>query len=220
MFQNNPANPRRRFLTQVAAAAASVASFSSLAAFSAGAQAGSDKDVMRADDDSWMKPLKGKHRQFFHAIRPEIAPMLMASNFLDAYRDVYGAKPEHVNAVIGFHAAALAFGFNDTLWSKYEMGKVADVSDPTTKAHALRNVFATGGNLAIDALQKRGVVFLMCNTALKLRARSMATAMNVDYDTLFAELSAGVLPGVIRVPALVVAINRAQEMGFTYVRAS
>lgn len=218
--EDDSATPRRQFLGRIAAAAASAVSLSSLAALNAGAQAASGQDLKRADDDSWMKPLKGKHRQFFHALRPEVTPMLMASNFLDAYRDVYGARAEHVNAVIGFHGGALVFGFNDALWSKYEMGKAGDISDTSTKAPALRNIFATGGNLAIDTLQKRGVVFLMCNTALRLRARSMATAMNVDYDTLFNEMTAGILPGVIRVPALVVAINRAQERGFTYVRAS
>jgi hypothetical protein len=37
---------------------------------------------------------------------------------------------------------------------------------------------------------------------------------------MYSELSGGRLPGVILVPAMVVAINRAQERGFTYIRAS
>lgn len=146
--------------------------------------------------------------------------MLMTKNFLDAYAESYGAKPGHVNAAIGFHAGALAFGFNDAVWEKYAIGKSSEVTDPATKAPATRNIFATGSDLAIDTLQKRGVVFLMCNTALRLRTRAMASALNVPYDTLYAELSAGRLPGVILVPSLVVTLNRAQERGFTYVRAS
>lgn len=209
-------NPRRRFLSQLAAAAASLTVLSPIPAI---AQVVS-KDMVGGDADAWMKSMRGKHKQIFHAIRAEVQPMLMARNFLDAYAESYGAKPGHVNAAIGFHGGALAFGFNDAIWNKYGMGKASEVMDPTTKEPALRNIFATGGDLAIDTLQKRGVVFLMCNTALRLRTKSMATSLNVPYDTLYAELSAGRLPGVILVPSLVVTLNRAQEHGFTYIRAS
>lgn len=209
-------NPRRRFLSQVAAAAASVAALSPIAGF---AQAVS-KDTVTGDGDAWMKPLKGKHKQIFHAVRAEVQPMLMSKNFLDAYAESYGAKPGQVNVAIGFHGSALAFGFTDAMWSKYAMGKAADVIDPTTKEPALRNVFATGSDLSIDALQKRGVVFLMCNTALRLRTKALAASLNQPYDSLYAEMSAGRLPGVVLVPSLVVTLSRAQEQGFTYVRAS
>ena len=59
----------------------------------------------------------------------------------------------------------------------------------------------------------------MCNTALRMRARGMAADRNESYDQVYTDLSASRLPGVILVPAMVVAINRAQEAGFTYIRA-
>lgn len=209
-------NPRRRFLSQVAAAAASLAALSPMAGF---AQAVS-KDLVSGDGDAWMRAMKGKHKQIFHAIRAEVQPMLMAKNFLDAYTDSYGAKPGHINVAIGFHGGALSFGLSDAIWNKYALGKASEVTDAATKEPAIRNVFATGSDLSIDALQKRGVVFLMCNTALRLRTKAMSASLGVPYDTLYAELSAGRLPGVILVPSLVVTLNRAQEQGFTYVRAS
>lgn len=218
MQSENPPGrtPRRQFLAQVTAAAASALTLSPFSGFAQSIAS----DKVPGDADAWMKPMKGKHKQIFHAVRAEIQPMLMAKNFLDSYEESYGAKPGHVNVAIGFHGGALAFGFNDALWNKYAMGKASDVTDPSTKEPALRNIFATGGDLAIDTLQKRGVVFLMCNTALRLRTKSMAASLNVPYDTLYTELSAGRLPGVILVPSLVVALNRAQENGFTYIRAS
>ncbi len=209
-------NARRDFLAQVAGAAASLVALSPIASFAQSVTS----DRVTGDGDAWMKSMKGKHKQIFHAIRAEVQPMLMAKNFLDSYEESYGAKPSHVNAAIGFHGGALSFGLSDAMWDKYSLGKVSEVNDPMTKAPSNRNIFATGGDLAIDTLQKRGVVFLMCNTALRLRTKAIATSLNVPYDALYAELSAARLPGIILVPSLVVTINRAQERGFTYVRAS
>jgi intracellular sulfur oxidation DsrE/DsrF family protein len=219
MYGTTAPSPRRKFIGQFAAAAASIAAISAFSPLSARAGAIRSDDSI-ADGDAWMKPLKGKHRQIFHAVKAESTPMLMAKNYLDAYQESFHAREGEVNAVIGFHGAALVFGFQDAIWDKYGMGKSSEVNDPSTKAPATRNVFATGGDLAIDTLQKRGVVFLMCNTALRLRTRAMSQSLGVPYDTLYAELAGSRIPGVILVPALVVALNRAQERGFTYVRAS
>ena len=172
------------------------------------------------DGDAWMKPLTGEHRQFFHTVAYAEEPLRMANNFLDAYRDAFGAGAGDVHAVIGVHGGALSLGFDDAIWAKYELGKAGGVMDPATRAPSLRNVYAREGTYNVAALQKRGVVFLMCNTALRNRTTQMSNALNIPYETLYNELSAGRLPGVILVPAMVVAINRAQERGFTYVRAS
>ena len=207
-------HPRRHFLGRAAAA---------LAALTTGipAFAGASPVLETPDDDNdaWMKPLKGKHRQFFHATAAQETPMLMASNYLDAYRDAFKAKEGEVNAVVGIHGGALAIGFNDAAWAKYAMGKTGSITDPATREPAVRNIFATGTPLSVDTLQKRGVVFLMCNTALRLRSRAIAAERGETYDAVYGDLSSSRLPGVILVPALVVAINRAQEAGFTYVRA-
>jgi len=172
-----------------------------------------------SEHDAWMKPLKGKHRQFFHAIDINERAMLLSSNFLSAYDESFGAKPGEVNAVIGVHGPALAIGFTDAAWGKYELGKTFNVLDPATKEPSLRNVFATGGPLAVSTLQGRGVVFLMCNTALRATSRALATARGETPDAVYADLKASRLPNTILVPAMVIAINRAQEAGFTYLRA-
>jgi len=215
MIESDFTNPRRRFLGRAAAA---------LAALGAGLPAvgraetvlGSSSDD--AEHDAWMRTVKGKHRQFFHALTAADTAMLMANNYLDAYTQEFGAKPAEVGAVIGVHGGALALGFNDAAWAKYSMGKGSNVTDPGTKEPAVRNIFATGGTLSVDATQKRGVVFLLCNTALRMRARATAAERGETYETVYGDLKASLLPGMILVPALVVAINRAQEAGFTYLR--
>ena len=169
-------------------------------------------------EDAWIRQLKGKHRQLFDSVELNDRAMLMASNYLDAYHNDFAAKPSEVNAVIGLHGAGLVIGFTDAAWTKYAFGKSANLIDPTTREPAVRNVFATGGDLSVDTLQKRGVVFLMCNTALKRRSRAVATERGETFEAVYKDLEASRLPGTILVPAMAVAISRAQENGITYIR--
>ena len=216
MFDQPGIQPRRRFLGRVAAALAAVAT--GIPSIAQAAEPSGKDDT--AEHDAWMTALKGKHRQFFHALGAQDTAMLMAANYLDAYGESFGAKPGEANAVIGMHGPALSIGFNDAAWAKYELGKGSSVTDPGTKAPAVKNIFATGGPLAVDTLQKKGVVFLLCNKALGIRARGLATARGEAFETVYEDLKASRLPGIVIVPAMVVAINRAQEAGFTYLRAS
>ena len=207
-------HPRRRFVGRAAAALAALAGFPGIAK-------AETLSIRSADDsahDAWMRQLKGKHRQFFHALDLNDRAMLMATNYLDAYEHDFAAKPGEAKAVIGVHGAALAIGFTNTAWAKYGFGKSGNVTDPTTKEPAVRNIFATGGDLAVDTVQKRGVVILMCNTALRLRSRAMAKERGETYEVVYKDLAESRLPGTILVPALVVAINRAQEKGIGYLR--
>jgi intracellular sulfur oxidation DsrE/DsrF family protein len=72
--------------------------------------------------------------------------------------------------------------------------------------------------MGIENLQKMGTKFIMCNNALglwvlELEARGKGTAAAID-----AELRANLLPGVTIVPAMVIAIEKAQEAGMAYNR--
>jgi hypothetical protein len=207
-------HPRRRFVGRAAAALAALAGF----AGTAKAETLSTGLPGDSEHDAWMRPLKGKHRQFFHSVDLNDRAMLMATNYLDAYEHDFGAKPGEANAVIGVHGPALSIGFTDAAWAKYGFGKSGNVTDPATKEPAVRNIFATGGDLAVDTIQKRGVVFLMCNTALRLRSRAIAKERGETYEVVYKELTESRLPGTILVPAMVVAINRAEEKGITYLR--
>ncbi len=210
--KNQPA--RRRFLAQLSGGLAALTGF---AAPAAAEEAG----LLSPEHDAWMRRARGKHRQFFHATGPgDGAAMLMAANFLDIYTSTYGARPEHVSAVIGVHGSALPIGLVDAAWEKYELGKRISVTDPDTKEPAKRNVFAVSGPISIDTVMRRGVVLLVCNVALTRFSGAIATALSLPQAEVYNDLKTSVLPGAIVVPALVVAINRAQEKGFTYVRAS
>lgn len=206
--------PRRNFLTRAAAGLAALTGGFPAVAEAAGVNA-RGKD---SEHDAWMKAVKGEHRQLFHGIEINERAMLMAANYLDAYRDAYGAKSGEAGAAIGVHGPALAIGFNDSAWEKYGFGKSMNVVDSATGEPSARNIYARGGPLSVETLQGRGVVFIMCNTGLRLMSQSLAKARNEEAGAVYADLSASRIPGTILVPAMVVAINRAQEAGFSYLR--
>lgn len=210
---NSPA--RRRFLAQLGG----IAAMAGLSRSSAAQQAAAS--MANPDHDAWMQRARGEHRQLFHSTSPgDGAAMLMALNFLDVYGADYGAAPGHVSAVIGVHGSALPIGLNDAAWDKYELGRRISVNDPDTREPARRNIFAVGGPYSIDTAINRGVVLLVCNVALKLTSGSLARARSLPEADVYNELRQAIIPGAVVVPGLVVAIGRAQEKGFTYVRAS
>ncbi len=205
---------RRRFLVQLSGGLAALTGF---AAPATAQQAG----LVNPVHDAWMRRAQGKHRQLFHATgHGDGAAMLMAANYLDVYASAYGARPEHVSAVIGVHGTALPIGLVDAAWEKYELGKRMSITDPDTKEPAKRNVYAVGGPISIDTVMRRGVVLLVCNVALTRLSGLIATALSSPQADVYNDLKTWVLPGAVVVPGLVVAMNRAQEKGFTYVRAS
>jgi intracellular sulfur oxidation DsrE/DsrF family protein len=127
------------------------------------------------------------------------------------------------------------------MWAKYGLGAYLGLKDSTGKPY-MRNVFnqpttddlhlvmqaidsptipALAGAmpaLGIESLQKMGTKFLLCANALgiwclELEARGKGKSADIDKD-----LRANVLPGVTIVPAMVIAIDQAQEAGIKYNR--
>lgn len=72
-------------------------------------------------------------------------------------------------------------------------------------------------DVSIEALQERGVIFLLCNNSLKRLTGTLSQAGFGMPESIRAELLEGLLPGVEVVPAMVVALNLAQEEGLSYV---
>lgn len=176
-----------------------------------------------AVDEAWMDGLTGKYKQFFdckaHLDGAAIGPV---RNFLNAYRDAYGVSDAEINAVVGFHGSAAPMAFTDAAWQRFRFGQSTSLLDPATKMPILKNPALNVGALPTDALlpvlQKRGVTFLLCNNSLTRMIRTLAADGYGTEAALRAELTGpSLLPGVIVVPAMVVAANRLQMRGVTYV---
>lgn len=172
--------------------------------------------VQQSADESWLQGMTGKHRQIFDVSTSRGGtPLARTANFLDVYAEAYGLKDSDLNAVVGVHSGATAMAFNDAMWAKYELGKRAGENDPRTQAPALRNVFASGAPTSIARLHERGVRFIVCLRAVRRLSGELATPSHTA-DQVRTELLANLLPGVTPVPALIVAVNRAQEAGLAY----
>jgi intracellular sulfur oxidation DsrE/DsrF family protein len=196
--------------------------------------------------DAWIEEVRGSHRCLFDFPRHNNGmPLLHILNYLNTYTAAYKAGPGEVGAVGTFYSvgrqASIPLGFNDAIWAKYELGVYTGLKDAAGRPY-IRNVFnrptpddlhllmqaidapaipALAGAipaLGIENLQKLGARFVLCANALgiwclELEARGKGSAQDIEK-----ELRANLLPGVTIVPAMVIAIERAQAAGIHYNR--
>jgi len=185
-------------------------------------------DLLHADD--WMSALTGKHRTVFDvAEHRNGGPLHRARNFLDGWREGHHVPEQQVNLVIGIQGDATPMLLSDALWSRYRLGEHFAVTDPATRAPATKNLFIAANvttpglvpaDLSVDALQRRGVRFVICVYTLRRAAGILSAAGLGAPEEIAAALADGLLPGVIEVPAMVVALAQLQERGVTYVKVS
>jgi intracellular sulfur oxidation DsrE/DsrF family protein len=228
--------PRRRFLGGVLGSAAA-AGLSMSGARAAAGESGSD---------DWIKEVKGSHRCLFDFPQHKNGyGLLHILNYLNTYSTVYKTGPGEVGAVGTFYSAgnqaSIPLAFSDTIWAKYNLGVYTGLKDAEGKPYT-RNVFNRPTTqdlhllmqsidlpmipaladampaLGIENLQKMGTKFILCANALgiwclELEARGKGKAQDIEK-----ELRANLLPGVTIVPAMVIAIEKAQEAGIRYNR--
>ncbi|MEO9114800.1 MAG: hypothetical protein ABI311_01425 [Gemmatimonadaceae bacterium] len=214
MFNSKPS--RRTFVTHLAAlvgASVMLPDTSRAGSLSAGATAPGD------EPEPWLLALTGKHRTLFHSHDKWSKGLDYATRFKLAYPVEYGVKPEDANSVLAAHGKTGLITYNDAAWDKYGFAKEFDVTDPATKKQATRNIFINGDkdNPGVREAFAAGVVILSCRTMLRGMAEGLADQKKWgDAKQIERDLTASLLPGVILVPAMMIAIGRAQEHGCTY----
>jgi hypothetical protein len=172
-------------------------------------------------DMSWLDRLTGKHKQVFDFSDLDLG-LVVVKNWLDAHETVYGLKHPQVNAVVGIGGHAFPVNASDELYRKFPIGELWKVNDPESGKPALRSIFLEGGKAppslgaGVRPLQARGTIFWMCNNALHGVAARIGAVVNRPQPELYAELRAGLNPGVIVVPAHTMLIGLCQERGCSY----
>ena len=220
--------PRRHFLSRLAAGAAAVASGLALPGVLSAAAPGMARDATRPQEGDWMRALRAKHRTVFDvAAHRNGRPLAQAKNYMDAWRDAFHVPDRDVNLVIGVHGEGFPLVLTDALWARYRIGEQYEVTDAATKAPAVVNVFTTAHVVAngpvtaeqtVDALQRRGVRFLVCMNTIAGATKKLAAAGMGAPEEIHEAIMAGLLPGVITVPAMVVALTQLQEHGLKYTK--
>jgi intracellular sulfur oxidation DsrE/DsrF family protein len=214
---------RRGFLGSVAATAAALGLGElvprSLAGQDYATQAGGD-----AAFAAWLNGIKGKHRQVYDAVEPNDGfSLIWAHVFLLTGAPAYGVPESDMGAVVVLRHASIPIAFKDEMWAKYKFGEFFKVTDKSTNAPAVRNVFANikPGDMpfpeaAVEKLQARGVQLGVCNMAITFLSGIIAGQMGMTADAVKQEWIANRLPGIPLVPSGVLAVNGAQSKGCTY----
>jgi hypothetical protein len=183
----------------------------------AAAQAGADvpwRPARHAEDD-WLDQIPGEHRIAFDTTTADGMALALrfASNYFAASQRAYGLKEYNLAVVIIVRHKSTSFGYNDATWMKYGkyFSEQADFTDPKTKEPPKLNAYtATQG----DLIQK-GVHFAVCQVSTEAIARAIAAGTGAEAGNIVKELSANLVGNGQLVPAGIVAVNRAQERGYS-----
>jgi len=215
------AAPRRTFVARLAAlAAASLlpsASAAQTAAHPATAE-GADRDAAGwgAPDERWLNAIAQKEARLIveTGIIADALAFRRALNFLDVYNTDFSTPDERIGLAVGTHSPALGLVLNDAMWAKYEFGRRFSVNTPAGQP-AAANPWSSGA-ASVEGLRRRGVEVLACNRSLIRLSRDLA-GTGGNATAVHAELVANVQPGVIVVPAMIVAVSRAGQRGVPYI---
>ena len=217
---------RRTLLTGAAAAAVS------LAAAPAGAQAPARRfQPARHSQDDWFETVPGKHRTFIDcaSVNAAGAGMLFANNLYVGNARGYQLKDADVAVVVCLRHVTTVFAFNDDIWAKYGQALSEAISfvDPKTKQAPTKNLLdATGygelpnGGVTISSVVKRGTHFAVCDMATNRMAGLVAAATKGVQEAVYTEFARNLIPNSHLTAAGVVAVNRAQEYGYTLLTAT
>ncbi len=224
---------RRSFLTRLGAGVTVLGSGLAAGTSVANAQsaaAGASRPARHAQDD-WMDKLPGKHRLVFDTTTPAGfgVAVAYANNFLTADKDGYGLTDQDHGIIIVARHFATPFAYNDAMWAKYAkaMPPFVVIDDPKTKQRPAINLFNVGTygldlpNLGttIPDVVKRGVHFAVCQMATKFFAGMLAQGTGGTADAVYNEIVANLVGNSHMVAAGIVAVNRAQERGYTMATA-
>jgi hypothetical protein len=199
--------PRRSFFRRIAA-------MSALGLF--GVATTTVRAETAADGPDWPGTLKGRHKQLFDVYDiNEGFPLGFANNFL--------TPNESATAVLIFRHKGLPYALNSAMWEKYKVGETFKISDPETKAPAVKNPYfqpkpgvLNNADMALDRLIAKGTVIGACSVALRGQSRRLAANAGVSPEDALKEWTANLIPGATLIPSGTWGVNRAQEAGCTY----
>jgi hypothetical protein len=182
----------------------------------------------RHEQDDWLDKIPGKHRFVFDTTLPDAMGMALqfGNNYFNVNHEAYGLQDSDLAVVIVARHRSTEFGYNDAMWAKYgaQFSEHALFSDPAIKETPKINMYMTRGidvNQAgqLAGLLKRGMQLAVCATASRGLAGRIARATGGDADKVMEEMAANLVPNARLVPAGIVAVNRAQERGYSFVHA-
>ena len=217
---------RRSFLSNLGVAAtAAGATLAGTAAAQAQTPADGKWQPARHPQDDWLDQLPGKHRLFFDTTKPDMLEdaIQFAGNFYTANRAEYKLENADLAVVICMRHRSAPFAYNDAIWAKYgvTLAKRAEWTDPKSADTPKANPFTPAAPAAparprgLASAMRLGVQFAVCNLSTHAIAGLIAAATGGKADDIYQELAANLIGQARLVPAGIVAVNRAQERGYS-----
>jgi intracellular sulfur oxidation DsrE/DsrF family protein len=170
------------------------------------------------------------------------ASLAKIRNSLNGLHYGFGVPVDQIKIIGGLHGQANFLAYDDYVWENYRIGAWLEINDPRTRQPAVRNPYylskLTGEAAHITALtdpsdeasplqdgsmqglQRRGVRFLSCHTALEEQVRQLIRHYTLSEapETIARDMLAHSVPGVMIVASMVSAIALLQcEAGYSYV---
>ena len=211
-------NPRRSFLSRLGAAAAALSFGSSTAsaeprrakAFAERADAERWQPARDAKDD-WFDQIPGRHRLFFDTLTDGGLREArgFANNYFDGSKSAYGLEAADLAVIICLRHSATPFAFTDPFWAKYGpvLAESLTLADPrlTTNPHRAQ----------LEGLIARGVHYAVCDLASHRFAGMIARKVDGNADAIYKEMTANAIGNAHFVAAGIIAVDRAQERGYS-----
>jgi intracellular sulfur oxidation DsrE/DsrF family protein len=184
----------------------------------------------RHEKDDWLDNTAVKHRLVFDTTNADGfgEALAFAGNYLRVNQSDYGLQDSDLSVVIVARHGSTAFAYNDAIWAKYgaPIATRSKFEDPKTKQPPIVNVFniedygtlLSNRGTTVNSILKRGVQLAVCSTATRALASTIAKAVGGDMGAINSELIANLLSNSRMVPAGIVAVSRAQERGYTFVK--
>ena len=207
--------PRRTFLSRfgIAAAALTLGSGTASAERHDESQdaAGGRWQPARDAKDDWFDQIPGKHRLFFDTLTDGGLREArgFTNNYFDGSKSGYGLEQGELAVIICLRHSATPFAFADPFWAKYgpviaESLKLSDLT-PKTNPH----------RAPLEALITRGVHYAVCDMASHRYAGLIARKVNGEADAVYKDMTANLIGNAHFVAAGIIAVNRAQERGYS-----
>lgn len=219
---------RRSFLSRIGIGAAALGA--GVAVPAAAAQTNGFQP-RRHTQDAWMDAPQASHRIVIDTSSTDNAgsALLFAANNLIANKTGYDLDPSDVAVIVVFRHNSTPFGYSDAIWGKYGeiISDLTDFKDPKTDTPPSTNLYNTDGyesllpnsGITIDILARQFVQFAICNMATQYFAEAIAEKTKGDPGAIYRELIANRIPNSHLAAAGVLAVNRAQEYGYTLLTA-
>ena len=177
--------------------------------------------------DRWLDLPNTQHRMVFDVLTPKgtMAALEFADNFFATNLSAYSLHPSALGVVIVLRHMATPFGYNDRIWTKYGTAFAEKLQlDAKTAIESVHgNPFNAAPSSAaeknqaptVQSLAHKGTRFAICGMATAGIAGMVAKFVGGNAEQIHHEFATNLIDRALMVPAGIVAVNRAQEHGYS-----